>query len=62
MDLTQGDIESVKTYLCQLKADLVFYDFTHWMPSLARRLRLKAIDFCIVSSAMIGYSVVPSRF
>ncbi|KAL1332984.1 hypothetical protein AAHE18_11G068400 [Arachis hypogaea] len=55
MDLTQGDIE--KTYLCQLKADLVFYDFTHWMPSLATRLGLKAIDFCIVNSAMIGYSV-----
>ncbi|KAL1363107.1 UDP-glycosyltransferase 79B30 [Arachis hypogaea] len=59
MDLTQCHIE---TYLSQLKPDLVFYDFTHWMPSLARRLGIKAIHFCIVSSAMVGYTVVPSRF
>ncbi|MED6223951.1 UDP-glycosyltransferase 79B30 [Stylosanthes scabra] len=59
MDLTQPDIEA---RLSELKPELVFYDFTHWMPSLAKRLGIKAIPYCTISSAMIGYTVSPSRF
>ncbi|XP_057430652.1 UDP-glycosyltransferase 79B30-like [Lotus japonicus] len=58
MDLTQPDIEA---HLCSLKPDIVLYDFTHWMPKLARSLGIKAVHYCIISSAMIGYTTVPAR-
>lgn len=59
MDLTKDDIE---TLLTGLKPDLVFYDFTHWMPALAKRLGIKAVHYCTASSVMVGYTLTPSRF
>ncbi|XP_057450688.1 UDP-glycosyltransferase 79B30-like [Lotus japonicus] len=58
MDLTQPDIE---THLNNLKPDIVLYDFTHWMPTLARRLGIKAVHYCSASSAMISYTIAPTR-
>ncbi|KAI5387724.1 UDP-glycosyltransferase 79B30 [Lathyrus oleraceus] len=59
MDLTQPHIE---THLTNLKPHFVFYDFTHWMPSLTKRLGIKSLLYCTGSSVMIGYNLVPARF
>ncbi|RDX74575.1 UDP-glycosyltransferase 79B30, partial [Mucuna pruriens] len=59
MDLTQTDIETI---LGDLKPDLVFYDFTHWMPALAKRLGIKAVHYCTASSVMVGYTLTPARY
>ncbi|CAI8617403.1 unnamed protein product [Vicia faba] len=59
MDLTQPDIQ---THLTILKPHIVFYDFTHWIPSLTKRLGIKAIHFCTASSVMVGYTLTPARF
>jgi len=59
MDLTQPDIE---THLTNLKPHIVFYDFTHWIPSLTKRLGIKAFHYCIISSIMIGYTLAPARY
>ncbi|RHN61817.1 putative anthocyanidin 3-O-glucoside 2''-O-glucosyltransferase [Medicago truncatula] len=52
MDLTQHDIE---THLSNLKPHVVFYDFTHWLPSISKRLGIKALHYCTASSVMIGW-------
>ncbi|KAI8008202.1 Anthocyanidin 3-O-glucoside 2''-O-glucosyltransferase [Camellia lanceoleosa] len=54
MDNTQDDIENL---LRTLKVDVVFFDFTHWMPGLARRLGIKSVHSCIISPATIGYTL-----
>ncbi|KAK7312846.1 hypothetical protein VNO77_37029 [Canavalia gladiata] len=59
MDLTKDDIEA---HLSNLKPDLVFYDFTHWMPTLTKHLGIKAVHYCTASSVMIGYTVTPDRY
>ncbi|MCL7035186.1 hypothetical protein MKW94_028220 [Papaver nudicaule] len=58
MDLTETAIESI---LLDLKPDLVFYDFTHWIPTLARKFDIKSIHYCIISPATIGYTMSPER-
>lgn len=59
MDLTRDDIE---TLLTDLKPQLVFYDFTHWMPTLTKKLGIKAVHYCTASSVMIGYTLPPARY
>ncbi|KAF5731397.1 UGTPg34 [Tripterygium wilfordii] len=59
MDLTENDIDLL---LQDLKPDVVFFDFTHWMPRLARRLGIKTVLHCIISTATIGYGLSPTRF
>ncbi|CAL5212810.1 unnamed protein product [Lathyrus oleraceus] len=59
MDLTQPDIQ---THLTNLKPHIVFYDFAHWIPSLTKRLGIKAIHYCIASSVMVGYTLTPARY
>lgn len=58
MDLTEPTIEAS---LISLKPDFVFYDLTHWLPSLARRLGIKAIHYCTISPAAFGYFLSPER-
>ncbi|GMY37666.1 cyanidin 3-O-galactoside 2''-O-xylosyltransferase FGGT1-like isoform X2 [Fagus crenata] len=58
MDLTAPSIES---FLRELKPHFVFYDFTHWLPALARRLGIKSILHCIISPATVGYLLSPER-
>ncbi|KAL7185434.1 hypothetical protein ACSBR2_027386 [Camellia fascicularis] len=58
MDNTEHDIENL---LRTLKVDVVFFDFTHWMPALARRLGIKSVHYCIISPATIGYTLTPER-
>ncbi|KAK8674569.1 hypothetical protein V6N13_032678 [Hibiscus sabdariffa] len=57
MDLTESDIES---FLRQLKPHFVFFDFTCWLPALARKLGIKSVLYCASSSRTIGY-FTPAR-
>ncbi|KAL2328149.1 hypothetical protein Fmac_021576 [Flemingia macrophylla] len=59
MDLTKHDMQ---TLLSHLKPDLVFYDFTHWMPTLAKSLGIKCVHYCTASSVMVGYTLPPARY
>lgn len=52
MDLTEPAIENL---LQELKPHFVFFDFTHWLPALARRLGIKSVLYCIISPASVGY-------
>jgi hypothetical protein len=58
VDRTESDIEVL---LRNLKPDVVFFNFTYWMPRLARRLGVKSIYYCVVSSVTIGYIMSPAR-
>ncbi|KAI3880529.1 hypothetical protein MKX03_008793 [Papaver bracteatum] len=58
MDRTETTIESI---LVDLKPDLIFFDFTHWIPALSRRLNIKSIYYGTVSPATIAYSMSPER-
>ncbi|KAG6589117.1 Cyanidin 3-O-galactoside 2''-O-xylosyltransferase FGGT1, partial [Cucurbita argyrosperma subsp. sororia] len=58
MDLTQSQINLL---LEDLKPHLIFFDFTHWLPQLARQLGIKSIHYCVTSAAMIAYTLAPSR-
>ncbi|KAL0300694.1 UNVERIFIED_CONTAM: Cyanidin 3-O-galactoside 2''-O-xylosyltransferase FGGT1 [Sesamum radiatum] len=52
MDLTEPVIESL---LRELKPHFVFFDFTHWLPALARRLGIKSVHYCTISPASVAY-------
>ncbi|KAL8460551.1 hypothetical protein ACS0TY_032178 [Phlomoides rotata] len=54
MDLTAPTIESL---LRQLKPHFVFFDFTHWLPAVARALSIKSIHYCTISPASAGYLI-----
>ncbi|XP_004304716.1 PREDICTED: anthocyanidin 3-O-glucoside 2''-O-glucosyltransferase-like [Fragaria vesca subsp. vesca] len=60
MDLTRPQIEK---FLRELKPDLVFYDFSHWLPQLLRELdgNIKSVLYCIISPVTIGYLLSPER-
>ncbi|XP_010277785.1 PREDICTED: anthocyanidin 3-O-glucoside 2''-O-glucosyltransferase-like [Nelumbo nucifera] len=57
MDRTQPDVEAA---LKDLKPDFIFFDFTHCIPPLARRLGIKSIQYCITSAATIAYLLAPA--
>ena len=58
MDLTEPVIE---TCLKHLKPHMVFFDFTHWLPALACKLGIKALHYCTISPATVGYLISPER-
>ncbi|MBA0663126.1 hypothetical protein Goklo_007167 [Gossypium klotzschianum] len=58
MDRTEPDIEA---YLRELKPHFVFFDFTCWMPTLTRKLGIKSVLYCTISSGTIGYLLSPTR-
>ncbi|KAJ7948385.1 Glycosyltransferase [Quillaja saponaria] len=58
MDCTQSDIEC---FLRELKPSIVYFDFTHWIPSLTRHLGIKCVQHCIISPVTIGYNLAPAR-
>ncbi|GFS34771.1 UDP-Glycosyltransferase superfamily protein [Actinidia rufa] len=58
MDRTEKYVEDL---LLGLKVDVVFFDLAHWIPSVAKRLGIKSILYCIISSATIGYIMSPAR-
>ncbi|XP_073127755.1 cyanidin 3-O-galactoside 2''-O-xylosyltransferase FGGT1-like [Henckelia pumila] len=52
MDLTRPFVHSL---LQEVKPHFVLYDFTHWLPALARGLGVKSVCYWIVSPASVGY-------
>ncbi|KAF3444043.1 hypothetical protein FNV43_RR13733 [Rhamnella rubrinervis] len=58
MDHTEPDIERL---LRHLKPDIIFFDFTHWVPKLARSLGIQSLHYCIISPVTIGYTLSPTR-
>ncbi|XAR66521.1 Anthocyanidin 3-O-glucoside 2''-O-glucosyltransferase [Bertholletia excelsa] len=58
MDLTQPAIEAS---LLDLRPQFVFFDFSYWMPALARRLGIKSVCHSINYAATIGYFGSPAR-
>lgn len=52
MDLTQPAVENL---LQELKPDFVFFDFTPWIPALARSIGIKSIHYCIITTAALGF-------
>ncbi|XP_073037401.1 cyanidin 3-O-galactoside 2''-O-xylosyltransferase FGGT1-like [Primulina eburnea] len=52
MDLTESTIESL---LQELKPHFVFFDFTHWLPDLTRRLGMKSVHYCTISPLAVAY-------
>ncbi|MED6222580.1 hypothetical protein PIB30_065719 [Stylosanthes scabra] len=58
MDLTEPAIE---IFLRELRPHMVFFDFTYWLPVLACRLGIKAVNYCTTSPAVVGYVISPER-
>ncbi|KAM3745338.1 hypothetical protein ACB098_06G118800 [Castanea mollissima] len=56
MDRTESDIELL---LHDLKPDIVFFDFTHWLPKLARSLGIRSILYATVSPLIVDYYTMP---
>lgn len=52
MDKTERDI---CVLLEELKPDVVFFDFTHWLPKVARRFSVKSLHYCTISPAAFGF-------
>jgi len=53
-DLTQPTID---VFLAQLKPDIVFYDYAHWLPGLAREHRAKSVFFSTTYVSFYAYMV-----
>jgi len=58
MDRTERDIELL---LVDLKPQIVFFDFTYWLPNITSRLGIKSFQYLIVSPATISYTTSPPR-
>ncbi|CAJ1956744.1 unnamed protein product [Sphenostylis stenocarpa] len=58
MDRTERDIELL---LIELKPQIVFFDFTYWLPNMTRRLGIKSFHYLIVSPATVSYCASPPR-
>ncbi|XP_057450510.1 cyanidin 3-O-galactoside 2''-O-xylosyltransferase FGGT1-like [Lotus japonicus] len=58
MDHTEKDIELLLT---QLNPQIVFFDFTHWLPNLTRRLGIKSFQYSIINPATVSYVRSPAR-
>ncbi|KAL5730572.1 hypothetical protein ACHQM5_003377 [Ranunculus cassubicifolius] len=54
MDRTRPDVEAALKDL-KPKPDLVFFDFTHWFPSVTRNLGIKSLQYCITTAATVAY-------
>uniref|UniRef100_A0A803MB53 Glycosyltransferase n=2 Tax=Chenopodium quinoa TaxID=63459 RepID=A0A803MB53_CHEQI len=60
LDLTRVEFESI---LVRLQPDLIFYDFTYWVPEavVASGSQAKCVAYYIVSTATMAFRMVPSR-
>ncbi|XP_043687506.1 cyanidin 3-O-galactoside 2''-O-xylosyltransferase FGGT1-like [Telopea speciosissima] len=56
MDLTEPDLQAS---LYELKPDMIFFDFTYWVPSMASQLGIKSVLYCVTSAATIAYLLAP---
>ncbi|XP_023637293.1 UDP-glycosyltransferase 79B8 isoform X1 [Capsella rubella] len=51
-DLTQDQVEAV---VCYLKPDIIFFDFAHWIPELAKEHKIKSVSYMIVSATALAH-------
>ncbi|KAL2331596.1 hypothetical protein Fmac_019177 [Flemingia macrophylla] len=58
MDRTEKDIELL---LIRLNPQIVFFDFTHWLPNLTRPLGIKSFQYLIIGPATVSYVRSPPR-
>uniref|UniRef100_A0A1J3CYZ2 UDP-glycosyltransferase 79B7 n=1 Tax=Noccaea caerulescens TaxID=107243 RepID=A0A1J3CYZ2_NOCCA len=56
MDLTRGQVEAA---VRALKPDLIFFDFAHWIPEIAKEYMIKSVSYNTVSAANIAHTHVP---
>ncbi|KAL2902502.1 Anthocyanidin 3-O-glucoside 2''-O-glucosyltransferase [Bienertia sinuspersici] len=52
MDMTRDTIEA---HLAQLKPNIVFYDFTYWMPELGRKYGFKSVHYITAYISRYAY-------
>ena len=57
-DQTQDQVETI---LSSVKHDFIFYDFSLWMPTLARQLGNKAIYYAVYSAAAFALAFLARR-
>ncbi|CAN8301964.1 unnamed protein product [Cochlearia groenlandica] len=58
MDRTRGQVGEA---FCNSKPDLIFFDFAHWIPEIAKEYGAKSVNFVTVSAACVAISFVPGR-
>ncbi|KAJ1388929.1 UDP-glucuronosyl/UDP-glucosyltransferase [Sesbania bispinosa] len=58
MDRTEKEIELL---LIELNPQIVFFDFSYWLPNLTRRLGIKSFQYWIVSPATVSYTTTRAR-
>ncbi|KAL1206585.1 UDP-glycosyltransferase 79B7 [Cardamine amara subsp. amara] len=56
MDLTRDQVEAA---VRALKPDLIFFDFAHWVPEMAKDFMIKSVSYIIVSATTIAHTHVP---
>ncbi|KAK7401910.1 hypothetical protein VNO78_13770 [Psophocarpus tetragonolobus] len=59
MDRTEKDIELL---LRELKPQIVFFDFSYWLPNLTRSLGMKSLQYLIVSAVSPAYFDSRARY
>ncbi|KAF5188726.1 Udp-glycosyltransferase 79b30 [Thalictrum thalictroides] len=57
MDKTRPEVEAI---LKDLKPDVVFFDFTYWLPEVTKQLGIKSLQYCITSASTVAYILVRS--
>ncbi|KAK9932874.1 hypothetical protein M0R45_020096 [Rubus argutus] len=58
MDKTRKQLEE---YLEVHMPDMVFYNLSHWIPELTRKLGIKSVCYNVVSAASLAITIVPAR-
>ncbi|XP_010448115.1 PREDICTED: UDP-glycosyltransferase 79B3-like isoform X1 [Camelina sativa] len=56
MDLTRDQVEAV---VRAVEPDLIFFDFAHWIPEVARDFGLKTVKYVVVSASTVASILVP---
>ncbi|WMV49117.1 hypothetical protein MTR67_042502 [Solanum verrucosum] len=52
LDLTLPKIESL---IQEIKPHFIFYDFAYWVPSIARKYKVKSVHYCSITPSSVGY-------
>ncbi|KFK30258.1 hypothetical protein AALP_AA7G237800 [Arabis alpina] len=55
MDLTRSQVEDV---VRALKPDVIFFDFAHWIPEVAREFGAKSVDYLLLCAAAVANLIV----
>ncbi|EOA14693.1 hypothetical protein CARUB_v10027966mg [Capsella rubella] len=58
MDRTRNQVEEAVSIG---KPDLIFFDFAHWIPEIAREYGAKSVNYITISAACVAISFVPGH-